>query len=361
MENPAFNLVRQILRSPLFLAQSTDQKQITLDEILKTGEITRQEVFTLINEEMGLQEQSKVDPRVAQLLNSFDYNTFVKFILAGDIKGKDLISLCNTSQKFSDYCNRSFQLRNANGDLVGQPQEQYLFRLLLNEMGISIFPEKTPKETYIGHTIGGKVISFGGYNTYSQLGFHKDLSGLPKNVQFVVYNRQVISTPTEIPGMKGIIQVAAGEKHSLSLDSQGRVWGFGSNQHGEIGISPIKANSLPTIIPDLNKIVQVAAGYDFSLCLDDQGRVWGFGRNQYGQLGFNDNLIRHSPSLNSDLKNIVQISAGNDFALCLDNQGSVWVQGRNEVGQLGVGDNNNRLRPVINPNLRNIVQVSCGA
>jgi hypothetical protein len=37
MENPAFDLVRQILRSSAFLAQTIDQQQATLDQILATG------------------------------------------------------------------------------------------------------------------------------------------------------------------------------------------------------------------------------------------------------------------------------------------------------------------------------------
>lgn len=50
MENDAFKLVKQILKSSLFLTQTTDQQQATLDEIIATGEITKEEVFKLINE-----------------------------------------------------------------------------------------------------------------------------------------------------------------------------------------------------------------------------------------------------------------------------------------------------------------------
>jgi len=52
----AFGFVKQILRSPVFLARSIDQQQIILDQIIETGEITPQELFVLINE--ALQQQT---------------------------------------------------------------------------------------------------------------------------------------------------------------------------------------------------------------------------------------------------------------------------------------------------------------
>jgi hypothetical protein len=50
MEKSSFGLVRQILTSPLFLAQPTDQQVTILNQIIATGEITQQELFELINE-----------------------------------------------------------------------------------------------------------------------------------------------------------------------------------------------------------------------------------------------------------------------------------------------------------------------
>ena len=52
----AFGFVKQILRSPVFLARSIDQQQIILDQIIESGEITPQELFVLINE--ALQQQT---------------------------------------------------------------------------------------------------------------------------------------------------------------------------------------------------------------------------------------------------------------------------------------------------------------
>jgi hypothetical protein len=44
----AFDSVRTILRSARFIAQSFQEKTKTLDQILKTGEISEKELSTLI-------------------------------------------------------------------------------------------------------------------------------------------------------------------------------------------------------------------------------------------------------------------------------------------------------------------------
>jgi hypothetical protein len=67
MEKPATDLVRQILRSPLFLTKSTDEQQATLDQILATGEITREDLFNLIVEEQRIQQLNQnVQPIAVQ-------------------------------------------------------------------------------------------------------------------------------------------------------------------------------------------------------------------------------------------------------------------------------------------------------
>jgi len=345
MENPAFNLVRQILRSPLFLSQSLNEQQATIDQIIQTGEITRDEVFRLINEAMEV-PTSENSTQLSKNIESFDYNTFINFIMKGKIRGKDLISLCNTSRKLNNYCNQGFQLMNGQGIPYGPFQSQYLFRLLLDRMRIVVPINKTPRQTYIDMTIGGQVWGFGS-NGNGELGLGD------KNVRY---------SPTPIPSLKNIIQTSAGWTQSIYLDSQGRVWIGGRNDIGQLGLGDsINRNiKFPRLIPVLNNIIQVSSEYSYSLCLDDRGRVWSFGLNDLGQLGLGDNLNKHVPTLIPNFNSIVQVSAGHQHALCLDNQGRVWGFGNNFTGKLGLGDNLDRNVPTMIPNLINITQVVAG-
>lgn len=49
-----------------------------------------------------------------------------------------------------------------------------------------------------------------------------------------------------------IVQIAAGEKHNLARDNEGRVWSFGENLYGQLGVDYTSDTAflpLPTLIP----------------------------------------------------------------------------------------------------------------
>ena len=350
MQNPErlqndLDLVRQILRSKIFLSSDINQQQLILNKILETGQITREDLVTLINQESIKQESTEQESdKLRTFLNSLDYNTFITFVTTGNIRGQHLITLCDTSKKLNEYCNRSFQLRDVKGDLVGKTQSQYLFRLLLDKMNIPIGIGKTPRQTYIERTIGGQVLGFGD-DSYGQLGLR--------------YTVRYNSDPFPIENMTDIIQISAGGSHSLCLDNKGKVWAFGSNLYGQLGrYSDQNKTYIPTLIPDMINIIQIDAGGFSSLCLDNQGRVWSFGHNAFGQLGLGDNIDRNTPTLVPNLNNIIQVCAGGNHSLCLDKHGKVWTFGSNDGGQLGLDDRLDRNIPNLIEGLNNIVQIS---
>jgi alpha-tubulin suppressor-like RCC1 family protein len=350
MENPAFTLVRQILTSPLFLTKTTLEQRAILEQVIETGEITREDVFYLINavnDELTLQQDQD---RVRVLLTSLDYNTFLKLVLDNNIEGRQLIALCNTSRKINDYCNRSFQLLNNQGVPIDKPQEQYLFRLLLDKMKVRIPFGKFPRNVYIERIVGGRVWGFGN-NGNGALGFGNK-------------SPKTFLTPTLNPNLREIIQISAGKGHSLCLDIHGKAWSFGSAYFFKLGLKfgeTIDDTTFPHIMDVPTKVVQVSAGNNHSLCLDVNGKVWGFGDNQFGQLGVL-RVVFHSikPSSIPNLNDIIQISAGNNSSFFLDKQGRVWVCGENNFGRLGLGDNQNRNSPTMIPALENIIQISAG-
>jgi hypothetical protein len=272
--------------------------------------------------------------------NGLNYNMFLTVVTLGNIRGKHLIALCSGSRKLREYGNRSFQLVDNKGKLIGLPRDQHLFRLLLDKKGIPIPFGKTPRKTYIEKTIGGRVWAFG-------------YDGFEKNVYYASRSH---------PTLRDIIQV----KHRLNddaycLDNKGRVWllgntgsisGLGNNYQGEF----------PAMIPTLKNIVQIDCVSLHTLCLDNQGQVWGHGWNDKGQLGLEDidTITENVPFLNPFLKDIIQVSCGKYHSVCLDQQGKVWVFGLNDNFQLGLGNTQNKNIPTLNPYLKDIVQVNCG-
>ena len=347
MESKASTLLRKILQSPIFLSKTIEDQQAILNEILLTGEITREDLSRIISEEADKQKVKQENERLAQLLNSLDYNTFLTFILTGNIRGKKLITLCSSSKKLNEYCNRGFQLMNGQGISVGGLRDQYLFRLLLEKERIPIFPGRTPRKTYYDKIVGGDVWVYGD-NYQGKLGLGKTVMD--------------VFAPTINPRLMNIIQISMGYEHTLCLDSKGRVWSFGSGFSSELGSGDRNNKYLPSLITDFNNIIEISCGHSHSLCLDNQGKVWSFGRGDIGQLGSGDSYNSFFPALIKTLNNVVHVSGGGSFSLCLDDQGRVWSFGaNNQSGQLGLGDNNNRLFPTIIPNLNQISKISAGS
>ncbi len=126
-----------------------------------------------------------------------------------------------------------------------------------------------------------------GNNTYGQLGRGDAVaSALPVKASW---------TPTESGEV--IIELAAGERHSLMLTLKGttrRVYAWGSNQFGQTGVSGLAVSSAtkqttPRLVSVLTSadVVSIAAGQYHSLAADVAGNVWVWGRDgdTYGNLG----------------------------------------------------------------------------
>jgi len=301
-------------------------------------------------EKDGSRQEKDVEKfeEIKRFLNSLDYNTFITFILLGQIRGAHLIALCNSSRKLTEYCNRSlvvtnFNQRENNEENNINCETQYLFRLLLNRINFRIPSWKTPRQTYIERAIGGEVLALGS-NNHGQL----SLGSMKKTA----------NNPTLIYNLKNIIQISAGSDFTLFLDNKGIVWATGSNQYGQLGLGNTDRYWYRERNFSLQNIVQISSGKNSSLCLDRKGNVWGFGSNGTGELGLGDIVGTRHPILIESLENIVQVCCGNNYSICLDNKGQVWGLGVFFEKQ-ALKDISHRL-PVLIPHINNIIQVSIG-
>ncbi|GFH61928.1 hypothetical protein CTEN210_18404 [Chaetoceros tenuissimus] len=95
-------------------------------------------------------------------------------------------------------------------------------------------------------------------------------------------------------------------------------------------------------------ISQIAAGQFHSLCVDSSGRrLFAFGRSDYGQLGHTDNCPKEGSfevepveivlEKNKGNPIIKEISCGSDHSFAVTADGDVWSWGSGEFGQLGIG------------------------
>jgi alpha-tubulin suppressor-like RCC1 family protein len=171
------------------------------------------------------------------------------------------------------------------------------------------------------------------------------------------------TTPVVVAGLTGITQVANGETHMLALDSTGKVWSWGSNLFGALGNGTtsqvVGSNPTPVPVPGLTAVTQIAAGIDDSFALRSDGTVWAWGINDHGQLGDGTTVNRDSPVRVPGLAGIKKIFAGYETSYAIRTDGSVLAWGNNVSGLLGNGTATGfSATPVAVPGLTGVTQLS---
>jgi len=189
------------------------------------------------------------------------------------------------------------------------------------------------------------VPGLGGYYDPTSLGGAENLNNQSEEFNSYCANQQVIGFSTKVPikieGLNSITKLSAGWGHTLAIDTNGDVWGFGCNLYGQVSNTP--NHMKPYKFQDLKNIVEVSAGYRHSLALNRDGKVFGWGYNLRGSLGsISDKEIQPKEIKTKNIKSIV---AGHDFSVLLNNEGKLIIFGENNSGVI-----NNNLNVISNPN-----------
>lgn len=166
--------------------------------------------------------------------------------------------------------------------------------------------------------------------------------------------------PAPVPGLTGVVQIAAGYQHVLALKSDGTVWAWGYNAFRELGDGTTTDRAVPFQIAGLTGIKQVSASFYDSMALASDGSVWAWGHNGFGELGDGTTTNRATPVKLAGLSGVAQVSAGYEHGLAVKSDGTVWAWGNNAFGQLGLGTNTNHASPVQVPGLTGVTQVAAG-
>ncbi|GAB2857631.1 hypothetical protein GCM10027277_27560 [Pseudoduganella ginsengisoli] len=144
-------------------------------------------------------------------------------------------------------------------------------------------------------------------------------------------------------------QVAQGEFHTLAVDSDGILWGWGFNQNGQLGDGSLVDKTTPVQIGTI-KWSQIAAGKSHSMGIDKDGALYAWGRNANGQLGDNTRSDRLVPTkitvlVTGKALTWSSIAAGGSHSMARALDGSLYVWGGNAKSQLGNGATTDLLVP----------------
>jgi alpha-tubulin suppressor-like RCC1 family protein len=170
--------------------------------------------------------------------------------------------------------------------------------------------------------------------------------------------------PVQVAGLSDIQGIAAGDDHALALRSDGTVWAWGSNWLGQLGQGDHWPSSIatPVAVQNLRDVADIAAGTEYSLALRSDGSLWGWGQNTHGQLGIGEGSAREvdAPVRIESLSEVRAVAAAGGHALALLGDGTVWAWGRNEAGQLGDGTRSDRHTPVRVGGLTDVRAIAAG-
>ena len=173
------------------------------------------------------------------------------------------------------------------------------------------------------------------------------------------------SKPQPVKGADGqpfkAVQISAGTSDSAAIDTQGRVYTWGSEHSTYFTYSTSKPT--PTLAKDPDgssqglHAVQVSVNYSFIMAMDADGNVYTWGYNNFGQFGNGTATGSTSTTYAADPARVpdpkdtskafkaAQISAGSDHALAISQDGTLWAWGYNNFGQLGDGTTTDQPKP----------------
>jgi len=147
-------------------------------------------------------------------------------------------------------------------------------------------------------------------------------------------------------GITGATALVSGRAHAHVLRADGTVSGWGINSFGEVGSGSLENRvEQPQQLPNLPPIQTLAAGTTHGLALARDGRVFAWGLNVDGQLGLGDNNNRLQPAEVAGLSGVQAIAAAGTFSVALKFDGTVWAWGDNHGQQLADGTQISRNRP----------------
>ena len=271
--------------------------------------------------------------------------------------GKEVVSL---------KCGAHFSLTlMADGDVYGHGANRH------GQLGLGHPREQTlPVRVPALSGKGVAVIACGGYHsmvaTRRQDFFtfgknERSQLGLGEAFQRVAQ----VETPTRCEDLCGveISHLAGGFRHSVVATADNRVFGFGNNRYGELGLGDLQTEAGrpmlrvpgPIEVKALagRGVVDVACGEYHTVAVLSDGDVVSFGYNGCGQLGLGHTDSRSEPERVEPLcqQQVWAVECGYYHTVALTEQGAVFAFGYNANGMLGLGHTDEMLVPSQLPGL----------
>jgi alpha-tubulin suppressor-like RCC1 family protein len=150
-----------------------------------------------------------------------------------------------------------------------------------------------------------------------------------------------------------VIDISCGGFHSLVLTNCGEMYAWGYNYHGQVGNGCNDTQLIPIKVKGFNneRVVTIFCGFNHSMALTECGHVYSWGYNGWGQLGIGNTVHSNEPIfvavIDENKCNVIieKISCGSNHSLLLSSDGYIYAFGHNRSGELENQKEENELSP----------------
>ncbi|KFZ59062.1 X-linked retinitis pigmentosa GTPase regulator, partial [Podiceps cristatus] len=161
------------------------------------------------------------------------------------------------------------------------------------------------------------------------------------------------------------VLISCGDEHTAIVTGNGKLYMFGSNNWGQLGLGSKNTVSKPTCVKALKpeKTKLAVCGRNHTLVYTEKGNVYAAGGNSEGQLGLGDTEERttfHLISFFTNQHKIKQLAAGSYTSAAVTEDGQLFVWGDNSEGQIGLADEASVSLPCQVDVGKPVSSVSCG-
>ncbi|KAF8018639.1 hypothetical protein BT93_H3509 [Corymbia citriodora subsp. variegata] len=230
--------------------------------------------------------------------------------------------------------------RNQNGQLgLGTAEDSLLPQKIFAFQGIPIKMVAAGAEHTAAVTEAGELYGWG-WGRYGNLGLGDRNDRLfPEKVSSIHLNGEMM------------VMVACGWRHSISVSASGALYTFGWSKYGQLGHGNFEDHLVPHKLEALHGsfVSQISGGWRHTMALTSDGKLYGWGWNKFGQVGVGDNVDHCAPvqvKFPNEQK-VAQVSCGWRHTIAVTEPGNVFSWGRGTNGQLGHGESVDRNMPKI--------------
>lgn len=145
--------------------------------------------------------------------------------------------------------------------------------------------------------------------------------------------------PGEMPNPEDFFKIASSNTHTCALRYNGKLYCWGLNDSGQLGIAGSTTNHIqPILVSEEGPWKSVHPGIEHTCAIKEDNTLYCWGKNLYGQLGDGTNSLRNVPTPVSGGLTWKTVVLSYDFTCGISISDELYCWGKNLDGQLGTGD-----------------------